>query len=412
MSRYPIVPSLFTTMIMSFKPDTEFLDADPKKNLVHKMKSIVTTLVSPPCLAKLVFPTGFSNQRLTYLNTDDLSTRYFNTIVVNAIATIHDCIQEDYDVKAHGVIILSMLDLFTYHGGSVLVSQGNLARVNRFVCSLLDTIMVHSNYKTVVIMPYIYKKDTDLPRLQTFEHKLQEAVCMDQDLQGHIFSRIRFFSILKNCLDFQNAAGPNTGHPLMNQFNDDRYFLTSDGYNYISARLSEDIANWADTIYHTKLNVPQPLSYTQDRLEAVTKQLFQIPMVTNPKDVKKPKPVSKKPAPEDPNKSTGPGPQVLTESDRNIPKAPLTSQKTKNNQSLPDPAPKKVKQNPETESSSKNPAPIAPKNKSRSKKNRAKRSDPRINSHMPDPYSVHQGYPWFHPSAYTPLPPRPPYRFY
>ena len=140
------------------------------------------------------------------------------------------------------------------------------------------------------------------------------------------------WTILKNCLDFQNSAGPNTGHPLMNQFNDDRYFLTSDGYNYISARLSEDIANWADTIYHTKLNVPQPLSYTQDRLEAVTKQLFQIPMVTNPKDVKKPKPVSKKPAPEDPNKSTGPGPQVLTESDRNIPKAPLTSQKTKNNQ--------------------------------------------------------------------------------
>ena len=399
-------------MIMSFNLDSSFLDTDPKKLLVHKIQSIVTTMISPPCLDRLVLPRGFQNHRLTYQNTDDPSTSHFNTMIVNAIVTIRDCMLQNYNEKTRGIIILSMLDLFTYDGNTVLVSQGNLARVNRFVCSLLDTIMRYSNYRAIVVLPYIHKLDTDLPKLQSFEHKLQEAVSMDTDLHGHIFSRIRFFSILKTCLDYQNTVGIETGSSLMNQFDGDRFLLTTDGYKHVSARLSEDIANWVMTTCPETLKVPQPLLYTQDRLEAITRQLFSEPMVINPKDLKKPKPAPKKPAPVDPSKSAGPIPTVLSESEPKIPKVPMTSQKNKNDQSLPDPVPKKVKQDPEPNPIVKKPTPIAPKKKSRSKKTKAKLPDPRMNSHAPGPYPYHQGYPWFHPPSFQSYPQRGPYSLF
>ena len=399
-------------MIMSFHLDSSFLDTDPKKLVVHKIQSIVTTMISPPCLDRLVLPRGFQNHRLTYQNTDDLSTSRFNNMIVKAIITIRDCMQQNYNEKTRGIIVLSMLDLFTYDGSTVLVSQGNLARVNRFVCSLLDTIMRYSNYRAIVVMPYIHKLDTDLPKLQSFEHKLQEAVSMDTDLHRHIFSRIRFFSILKTCLDYQNTVGTETGSSLMNQFDGDRFLLTTDGYKQVSARLSEDIVNWVMTSCPETLKVPQPLLYTQDRLEAITRQLFSEPMVINPKDLKKPKPAPKKPAPVDPSKSAGPTPKVLLESEPKTPKVPKTSQKNKNDQLLPDPAPKKVKQNPEPKPIVKKPAPIAPKKKYRSKKIKVKLSVPRNKSHALGPYPYHQGYPWFHPPSFQSYPQRGPFSLY
>ena len=226
--------------------------------------------------------------------------------ISHALKFLNSKIIESNSEKCHGVMILSILDLFSFAEETVLLMPGNLARMVRFIAFQLDLILQNSDFKIVILTPYIHKDSADLPKLQRFESQLQECLALDQDLIGHIFSRIKFFSILKVCLDYSSSDPDTKDQAPLLQKTGNRYFLSTNGYQQVSIRLAQFIASWISSSRQSKLNISTPLAYTHNRIVDLTRQLSgPKSMIIDPNQVPEPVPAQSL-EPQAPNSSKAP----------------------------------------------------------------------------------------------------------
>ena len=303
---------LFHSLIISFSKDEHSLAAEPLPNSINwnKQTNIATMFIAPPCLKDLTFPHCFDNHRLTIPHSESLSAKNMGCKISHALKFLNSKIIESNSEKRHGVMILSILDLFSFAEETVLLMPGNFARMARFIAFQLDLILQNSDFKIVILTPYIHKDSADLPKLQRFESQLQESIALDEDLIGHVFSRIKFFSILKVCLDHPSSDPDTKDQAPLLQKSGNRYFLSPNGYQQVSIRLAQFIATWISSNRQSKLNISTPLAYTHNRIVDLSRQLFgPKSMIIDPNQV--PEPVPAKPlepqAPNPPKASTRTG---------------------------------------------------------------------------------------------------------
>lgn len=246
----------------------------PKLTNASQPSRIQSIFLGPAHLSKVVFPEAFDNHRLTISDDGCQSTRTFIDYIRQAVILLEQKIIESNETKHHGVIIVSLLDRFSFFKGKVDGSSCNLAKMVRFITAISDLVMHQSNFNLIIVMPYMHNSDHDLKMIQNMENDLQKVLCFDQDLSGHMFSRIRLFSILKKNTDWANKES-------IFEKKDDRNHLTTFGYQFIGLSLSQDIAGWLANDRFPKLNLAKPLHFEPGRLSDYIRQISSKSMVSN-----------------------------------------------------------------------------------------------------------------------------------
>ena len=162
--------------------------------------------------------------------------------------------------------------MFSFLKGTILSDSGNVALAFRFIATQVDLIIKNTPYKVVLFTPYMHKNDKDIPSLADFETSLFYSFCLDQDLSPHLYSRIKFFSILKASAEYKNPDPCDKSKQSFMEFKEDRYYPSEFGYQQISIQLAELIAQWVPCKRHTKLNLNSPMHFSGKSLAELTRQ--------------------------------------------------------------------------------------------------------------------------------------------
>ena len=266
--------SMLQTLISCHIPFIEDIGALPQSFLsfgnmnVTRAALIRSVMIAPSCLSEIILPPWFANSRFTLQDPLNQSSSEFKSRVCQAMLKLTRLIENSKGSEQKGIIILSLLDTFTFCQGKMLDPR-NISRAVRFIATILDEIVKNSPFKIVIMTPYIHKKKEDLAELIYFETNLFHNLCLDQDLSCHIFKRIRFFSIIKCSMDY-NVTDPFNIQPdsplpqTLLEYNQDRVSINSFGFEFISYQLSQMICSWCSTIQARipKLKLTRPLNFS------------------------------------------------------------------------------------------------------------------------------------------------------
>ena len=265
---------MLQTLITCHIPFIEDIRALPQSFLsfgnmnVKRAALIRSVMIAPSCLSEIILPPWFANSRFTLQDPLNQSSSEFKSRVCQAMLKLTRLIENSKGSEQKGIIILSLLDTFTFCQGKMLDPR-NISRAVRFIATILDEIVKNSPFKIVIMTPYIHKKKEDLAELIYFETNLFHNLCLDQDLSCHIFKRIRFFSIIKCSMDY-NVTDPFNIQPdsplpqTLLEYNQDRVSINSFGFEFISYQLSQMICSWCSTIQARipKLKLTRPLNFS------------------------------------------------------------------------------------------------------------------------------------------------------
>ena len=238
------------------------------------VKRVQTVTITAPCFSNVRLIAGFSNLRRNYIDINNHSTNKCTELVSQAILFLEQRLDDSNGEKTEGIIILSLLDMLTFSGLACLANLGTVAKAVRLTTAVIDTVLKNSNFKLVIVSPYVYASQFDLAKLVWTENKLLQVLGADPDIAGHLYKRIRIFSVLQHCNNYVKID-PSPNISALDELMENkgiRHELSPAGSEYIGIRLSETICHWVSKKRIPSLNILNPPHASAENLECVIKQ--------------------------------------------------------------------------------------------------------------------------------------------